>query len=125
MQHERHWTLAEANASLAYVGSRIDELRALTAVVESPEAADGFARAAEQPGGGWPGAVPAEAAVRLDMRLRELQALGIVVRDLEQGLVDFPALRDGEEIYLCWLRDEPAVTHYHASRTGFAGRRKL
>ncbi len=125
MRHERHWTVQEANAALAYLGPRIDELRRYLEQVNSSESVEGFARAAAEAGGGWPGAVAADAAVRLDMGLRELQALDIVVRDLEQGLIDFPALRDGEEIYLCWLRDEPRVTHYHHPESGFASRRPL
>ena len=125
MRHERHWTVREANAALSYLGPRIDELRGFLDQVNSSEAVDGLARAAAEAGGGWPGAVAADAAVRLDMGLRELQALDIVVRDLEQGLIDFPALKDGEEIYLCWLREEPSVTHYHHPESGFAGRRPL
>ena len=125
MRHERHWTVREANAALAYLGPRIDELRGLLDRVTSSEAVEGFARAAAEAGGGWPGAWAADAAVRLDMGLRELQALDIVVRDLEQGLIDFPAMRDGEEVYLCWLRDEPSVAHYHDPESGFTGRRPL
>ena len=145
MRHERHWTVREANAALAYLGPRIDELRGFLDRVNSSEAvegfaraaaeagggwpgaeaAEGFARAAAESGGGWPGAGPADAAVRLDMGLRELQALDIVVRDLDQGLIDFPALKDGEEVYLCWLRHEPRVTHYHHPESGQKGRRPL
>jgi hypothetical protein len=125
MRHERHWTVREANAALAYLGPRVDELQALLKRVNSSEAIEGFARAAAEAGGGWPGAEGADAAVRLDMGLREMQALDIVVRDLEQGLIDFPAMRDGVEIYLCWLRTEPAVTHYHAPEAGFSGRQPL
>ena len=125
MRHERHWTVREANAALTYLGPRIDELRGYLDRVNSSDAIEGFARAAAESGGGWPGAGPAQAAVLLDMGLRELQALDIVVRDLEQGLIDFPALRDGEEIYLCWLRHEPRVTHYHHPESGFANRRPL
>ena len=125
MRHERHWTLQEANAALAYLGPKIDELRAYLERVNAPDAVEGFARAAAESGGGWPGAEAADAAVRLDMGLRELQALDVVVRDLEQGLLDFPALRDGEEVYLCWLRHEPRVTHYHDPESGFTGRRPL
>ena len=48
-----------------------------------------------------------------------------MVRDLERGLVDFPSLIDGREVYLCWLLDEPAVGHWHGVEAGFAGRRPL
>lgn len=49
----------------------------------------------------------------------------IMVKSIDAGLVDFPALIDGEVVLLCWLRDEPFVTHYHGLNDGFWGRRKL
>jgi hypothetical protein len=47
------------------------------------------------------------------------------VRDLEAGLVDFPAFRGGREVYLCWHVDERAVGHWHAAEAGYAGRRPI
>jgi hypothetical protein len=49
----------------------------------------------------------------------------VLVRDLDRGLVDFPALIDGREVYLCWQLDEPEITHWHGLESGFAGRRLL
>ena len=57
--------------------------------------------------------------------LQAFERLEIVVRDLDRGLIDFPTLRDGEEVYLCWLLDEPEVAHWHAIEAGFPGRRPL
>jgi hypothetical protein len=50
---------------------------------------------------------------------------GIVVRDIEQGLIDFPGLREGRQIYLCWRLGEDAVNFWHDRETGFAGRQPL
>jgi hypothetical protein len=50
---------------------------------------------------------------------------GAIVKDPDIGLVDFPALRDGEEILLCWQLGEPEVAHWHGLEEGFAGRRPL
>ncbi len=62
----------------------------------------------------------------LDMAtLAELDEAQVVLRDLSQGLVDFPALRDGEEIYLCWLEHEPEIGYWHDLESGFAGRQPL
>jgi hypothetical protein len=47
------------------------------------------------------------------------------VRDIDRGLVDFPALIAGREVYLCWVDDEPAVAHWHEIEAGFRGRRPL
>lgn len=54
-----------------------------------------------------------------------LQALGVQVKDLDQGLVDFPALRDGELVLLCWRVGEEEVAYWHGLEDGFAGRRPL
>ena len=50
---------------------------------------------------------------------------GIVLRDIEQGLIDFPGMRDGKEVFLCWRMGEDAVNYWHDPDTGFAGRRPL
>jgi hypothetical protein len=55
----------------------------------------------------------------------QLEALDIVLRDPRQGLVDFPSIRDGAEVYLCWKLDERRVEWWHEPRAGFAGRQPL
>ena len=54
-----------------------------------------------------------------------LQALGLLVKDLDEGLVDFPALRGDEEVLLCWRLGEDEVAFWHSIEDGFAGRRPL
>ena len=48
-----------------------------------------------------------------------------LLRDIEQGLIDFPGTRDGKEVFLCWRMGEDAVNYWHDPDTGFAGRRPL
>ncbi len=55
----------------------------------------------------------------------ELLALGLDFKGYEQGLVDFPAERDGRPVFLCWQLGERAVLHWHDRDAGFAGRRPL
>lgn len=66
---------------------------------------------------------------RADERMREyvqeLSALGVELKDYYMGLVDFPAWKDGHEVYLCWRLGEPAVEHWHEVDAGFAGRQRL
>jgi hypothetical protein len=50
---------------------------------------------------------------------------GAIVKDIDEGLVDFPALRDGVEILLCWRLGEGEVAHWHGLEEGFAGRKQL
>ena len=62
---------------------------------------------------------------QLQQQLQEITDRGILVRDLGQGLVDFPSLRDGREVYLCWLRGEAEIGFWHRTDTGFGGRRPI
>jgi hypothetical protein len=125
MFHERHWTAAQANAMRGWVARHVERLRAARdQLVRSPDYATALEHAS-QVGGGTPGHEDASAAVELVLVSQAFDRLDIVVRDLDRGLIDFPALRDGEEVYLCWLLDEPEVAHWHAIGAGFPGRRPL
>jgi hypothetical protein len=62
---------------------------------------------------------------RLDQVLHRLQDMGIEVKDLTIGLIDFPALRDGRVIYLCWKYNEEKVQFWHEVEAGFAGRQLI
>jgi hypothetical protein len=55
----------------------------------------------------------------------ELQALGVIVKDLDLGLLDFPGLRDGEEVELCWQVGEDAVEYWHPLEAGYRGRKPI
>jgi len=61
----------------------------------------------------------------LRQKLQAISALGVEVKDLDLGLVDFPSLRDGREVYLCWRVDEPTVAYWHELDAGYRGRRPL
>lgn len=56
---------------------------------------------------------------------RAISELGIVIKDLDSGLIDFPALRDGRAIYLCWRLGEPRIAWWHEITAGFSGRMPL
>ena len=125
MLHHRHWTLEQANEALPIVGSTVRRLREARRRLSELGFDTDFALHAEATGGAWPGRERARESVEVALGFEQLEALEIVLRDLERGLVDFPALIDGREVYLCWLLDEPAVGHWHAVESGFAGRRPL
>jgi len=57
--------------------------------------------------------------------LREFQRRDIQLKDLDRGLVDFPALMDGKEVFLCWERDEDDIEFWHDLDAGYAGRERL
>lgn len=62
---------------------------------------------------------------RLDALLHQVQDLGVEVKDLTIGLVDFVALRDGREVYLCWKSGEGNIQFWHEKEAGFAGRQPI
>ena len=62
---------------------------------------------------------------RLQRDLRAIAGRGIMVRDVDRGLVDFPSYREGREVHLCWVRGEERVSHWHETDTGFVGRQRL
>jgi hypothetical protein len=57
--------------------------------------------------------------------VRELTALGVVVKDLDLGLLDFPGVREGEEVELCWQVGEKAVEYWHPLEAGYRGRKPI
>ena len=57
--------------------------------------------------------------------LAEIDSIGVLVKDLEQGLLDFPSMMDGKPVLLCWKLGEPAIAHWHTEQEGFAGRKPL
>jgi hypothetical protein len=128
MLHERHYTLEQASAVMGWVAKRVGWIREAQQqlVALGPEAGEAVAALDETSGGSYPGRSVARPLVELSRAVGELEAVDIVVRDFERGLVDFPALRDGEEVYLCWLvDDEQEIGFWHAPEAGFAGRRAL
>ena len=64
------------------------------------------------------------AAESLKQSLTEIQETGCVVKDLDVGLVDFPTLFRGREVYLCWRMDEPSIRYWHGEE-GFRGRKEI
>ena len=62
---------------------------------------------------------------RLKAALEGIQELGCVVKDLDTGLIDFPTLFHGQEVYLCWKMGEPEIRYWHGVDEGFAGRKPI
>ena len=116
----RVFTVAEANRALPRVRELVGLVRALAA--ELRRAAQDAAGQAGGNGHALGGGVRA----RLQQALEELDRDGIVLRDLDSGLIDFPAATaDGRSYWLCWLPDELEVAWWHWPEDGFAGRRPL
>jgi hypothetical protein len=62
---------------------------------------------------------------RLRTILENFEQSGVLVKDLDKGLVDFPTLFRGEEVYLCWKLEEASIQFWHSPHEGFAGRKPI
>ena len=123
--HTRHFTLAEANASLPTVKPLLQKLRDARDMLTDEDAHSILADAAPSNGGGEPGRQVGEAFLEVRRLLGVLEEAGILIRDIDRGLIDFPAIRDGREIYLCWELGEDEIGYWHELDAGYRGRQPL
>jgi hypothetical protein len=123
--HERHFTIEEANALVGELGGLLRSLREARDELADADAHAALADAASTNGGGQPGRQVGEAFLKLRRLLLAIQEAGIVVRDIDRGLIDFPAIRDGQEVYLCWELGEDRVAWWHELDAGYGGRQPL
>jgi len=133
MAQRRLFTLDEANGLLQWLESQLQRIRSLQ--IDLSDLNRQLQVLAQEVRGNGHGGV----ARKVEAKRKELNALetllhtltqgvedrGILLKDLDRGLVDFPALREGREVYLCWLLGETTIEFWHDVDTGFAGRRPL
>jgi hypothetical protein len=123
----RYFTVAEANALLPVLRPQVARLIAawrrlsttheqVVAILERKPRADL---------GGPPLTETAADIIRAQNAMVAIQAFGVDLKDPATGLLDFPTLRDGVEVYLCWRYGEQRVGFWHPIETGFAGRQPL
>jgi len=124
--HPRRFTVVEANRAIPRLERRLSTLR------EKIRELSGYAPSRSiDPRlvgleGGRPVAVDYLAGIEEILAgSRSLEEDGMIVRDVQRGLVDFPAVVDGKYVYLCWVRGEKQVGFYHEPNAGFAGREPL
>jgi hypothetical protein len=123
MRHELHYTLDEATSALEDVAGLLATMRDARERLTDTEVREALAEAAPGNGGGPPGRHVSEAFLALRDAAARLREMEVVLRDLDRGLVDFPAVRDGREVYLCWVeREEDAIAFWHDLDAGYAGR---
>ena len=125
MIHERHFTREQANALLPQVEPLLRHLREARDRLTDGETHELLSTAAPANGGGAPGRVVGDAFLEVRDLLGQIEQLGIVLRDIDRGLIDFPAIIDDDEVYLCWQLDEPEISFWHDLESGFGGRRPL
>jgi hypothetical protein len=119
-RHEKHFTIAEAIQSLYDHHSMIEKMQVLSGQL----LAGGYDIHQTRPTA-VPQNLPREFSQLLDV-IWNLETAGILVKDIEQGIVDFPHLREsGEEVYLCFKLGEEIIQYWHSLDSGFSSRQLL
>ena len=119
------FTVAEANALLPAVREILKRIQAARKKLGSyKDQAKAAADQADQGGGGFSdGLRYADLLIDLTSQTSELEVLGVQLKDFDRGLVDFPSLRDGRVVLLCWqIGEGDEVEWWHDVEDGFAGR---
>lgn len=123
MPGDKRYTVEEANALLPYLAPTLVELRDRSE--EAARIKEQMDAAAATNGGSTDRERWARTLARVQELMERLEEWEIALRDLNSGLVDFPAVIEGSDAYLCWRLGEPEVSHWHSPDDGFRGRRPL
>jgi hypothetical protein len=126
LSEDRIFSLAEAEALLptlrsllGEIGAAWDHVRELNPEVQKARDAsafDGFSKA---------GVEYVESVSHLMLLIHQIKDLGVLLKDAEKGLCDFPYIRQGKIVYLCWQLGEDRIEYWHPIESGFAGREPL
>ncbi len=120
------FTLEEANALLPHVRALLDDMvESRAQILASGASLESVLRHASGNGGSKQASGFVLLLQRFNASLETLQGLEVELKDLDQGLVDFPSYRDGQLVYLCWKRGEEQIGFWHSAESGFAGRQPL
>ena len=129
----RYFTLDEANRMVARLRPVVEQMVEHRRRLQAAQALR--AELAERAGSNGGDLTPADfadveqelelEATALAVCVEQIQSEGAQVKDLERGLLDFPSVREGEEILLCWELGEDSIGYYHGTDEGFAGRKPL
>ncbi len=121
-----YFTVVEANAALSIVRPLMDEVQQIRdqILAQRPDVWPAMARSVGNGGN------PALSKLvkefdRLDRAVRQILATGAQIKDINTGLLDFPAWRQGQEVCLCWKVGEAKIEYWHEVEAGFAGRQPI
>jgi hypothetical protein len=120
------FTLMEANEALVTIRPLMDEVQAIRQkiITTQPEAWSAIERSVGN-GGSRALSKIVQDFERLDAFVHQILDTGALIKDVNTGLLDFPALRNGREVYLCWQYGEDDIAFWHEVDAGFAGRQPI
>ena len=123
---KKFFTIEEANAVIPDLLDWVPRLQELYALMNKSFPDVEKARSKAEYGGGSPfGTDYLNIALKANQITRSLESKGCVMKGVEMGLVDFPSMRDGREVYLCWKVPEQEIRFWHDLDAGFAGRQPI
>jgi len=122
----RYFTLQEANEALTTIRPLMDEVQTIRQKIlaNQPEAWPAIEKSAGN-GGNRALSNMVQEFEKLDALVHRIQDTGALIKDINIGLLDFPAMRDGQEVYLCWQYGEGEIAFWHEIEAGFAGRQPI
>ncbi len=122
----RLYTIQQAREALPRVIALMDHVqRARTEIMDLKPKVWPFLRSKVANGGNAYITELTEQFARLDAAVRQIMGMGILVKDIDKGIVDFLSRRQGKEVFLCWQYGEEDINYWHDIEEGFAGRQLL
>ena len=122
----QYFTLQQANEALKIIRPLMDEVQAIRRKIlaKQPEAWPAIEKSAGN-GGNRALSDMVEDFEKLDALIHQILDIGAQIKDINTGLLDFSALKDGREVYLCWQYGEDDIQFWHEIEAGFAGRQPI
>lgn len=122
----RYFTLQEANETLKVIRPLMEEVQRIRRKIlqNQPEAWPAMERSAGN-GGNRALSNMVQDFEKFDALIHRIQETQVLIKDINLGLLDFPALKDGREVYLCWQYGEGDIAFWHEVEAGFAGRQPI
>ncbi len=120
-----HYTPSQVRQLLPRVREWLDEMQALAAGLVEMDKRIAALLGEGRDVGGPDVSQRIRSITKLNGLLAEFAQREIQIKDLQRGLLDFPALINGQEAFLCWEKSDPDLGHWHSLETGFSGRQPL
>lgn len=125
LHFSKHYTVEEARALLPEVRKWLAEIEVLQQQLSQLDLRIGSLSSSGDDVGGESVNTSIKTQAKLHGILKEFESRSIQIKDLGRGLIDFPALRNGKEILLCWEKDEDDIEFWHDLDSGYPGREPL
>ncbi|MEW5875842.1 MAG: DUF2203 domain-containing protein [Candidatus Zixiibacteriota bacterium] len=125
-QFKKHFTVEEATSLIPRVLAVFERINSVREKInERRDDLEKFHESAPGNGGGNKSAEFVARSEEIGRLLADLEDEGIIVKDVDSGLIDFPHIRDDREVFLCWRIGEKSIAYWHEIEAGYRGRQRL